>query len=143
MPSFIIGLVAAVVIGSAVAISLVLGRRRSADASQREERHVIREAADPSALEREAERAAAAGDFERAVRLRFRAGVVRLARGGALPDRVSLTTGQLRRQVPAPSFRAIATAFDEIAYGGRDAVAADDDDARTGWRHVLQEVGVR
>ena len=50
---------------------------------------------DPAALERDADRAAAAGEWETAVRLRFRAGLLRLDARELIEYRPSLTTGEV------------------------------------------------
>jgi len=73
------------------------------------------------------------------VRLRFRAGLLRLARLRAISDDVSTTSGQVSRQLHSPSFDELAGTFDEVVYGGR---AADQDDAvaaRGRWDDVLGE----
>jgi hypothetical protein len=95
--------------------------------------------ADPVALEHAADQAEREGDYERAVRLRFRAGLLRLARLRAISDDVSTTSGQVSRQLHSPSFDELAGTFDEVVYGGR---AADKDDAvaaRGRWDDVLGE----
>ena len=51
---------------------------------------------DPAVLEREADDAERRGDLERAVRLRFRAGLLRLGDRGAIEYRPSLTTSEVR-----------------------------------------------
>ncbi len=53
-------------------------------------------AEDPAVLEREADAAERRGDLERAVRLRFRAGLLRLGDRGAVDYRPSLTTSEVR-----------------------------------------------
>ena len=93
---------------------------------------------DPQALEREAERAERDGDWERAVRLRFRAGLLRLDRRQVLVYRPSLTTGEVARAVESPAFREVGDRFDEIAYGGRPAEREDAEAARRGWAEVLE-----
>ena len=94
---------------------------------------------DPDDLEREAAAAEAAGDLEKAVRLRFVAGVLRLDRAGVISYRSSLTTGQLRSRLRSPSFAELAAAFDVIAYGGRQAEASDVVASKAGWPKVLAE----
>ncbi|MBW3626759.1 MAG: DUF4129 domain-containing protein, partial [Actinobacteria bacterium] len=94
---------------------------------------------DPVQLERSADEAERAGDLALAVRLRFRAGLVRLDRAGALRLRPSLTTGAVTRAVPSETLVRLATDFDEIAYGGRPAAPGDVAASRTGWPRVLAE----
>ena len=94
---------------------------------------------DPGDLEREAERAAAAGEWETAVRLRFRAGLLRLDARDVIEYRPSLTTGEVRRAIFSPAFDRVGADFDEIAYGGRPAGEADERASREGWGRVLNE----
>jgi hypothetical protein len=102
------------------------GGRRSADA-------------DPAALEHAADQAEREGDYERAVRLRFRAGLVRLARLRAISDDVTSTNGQVARELRSSSFDELAGTHDEVVYGGRPAARTDAVDARGGWDDVLDE----
>lgn len=98
---------------------------------------------DPKELEREAEEAEAAGDVARALRLRFRAGLLRLGRARVVPLRASLTSGEARRLIRLPEFDALARTHDEVVYGGRSAVSADLSAARERWPLVLAAKGVR
>lgn len=130
----------AVVFCVAAAISLRLVGRRSPRALVRSRPFGVDvEGLDPDALEREAVVAEDGGDLDRAVRLRFVVGVLRLDRAGAIAYRSSMTTGQLKAGVHSASFEELAVAFDEIAYGGRPAEAADVQSARTTWPRVLAE----
>jgi hypothetical protein len=81
--------------------------------------------------------------IERALRLRFRAGLIRLVRAEAIPPRESLTSGQLRRLVRSQPFDRLAGDLDEVVYGERPAAGEDVERARTQWQRVLQEVGRR
>ena len=94
---------------------------------------------DPAALERDADRAAAAGEWETAVRLRFRAGLLRLDARDLIEYRPSLTTGEVAETIVSPTFDRIGADFDEIAYGGRSAREADEAASREGWQRVLSE----
>ncbi|MBA3432180.1 MAG: DUF4129 domain-containing protein [Actinobacteria bacterium] len=94
---------------------------------------------DPSGVERLAESAERSGDLERAVRLRFRAGLMRLGQAGVIRWRPSLTSGEVARSVRSPTFERLAAQFDEIAYGGRPASPDDVASARAGWRLVGRE----
>lgn len=88
-------------------------------------------------LEREAARAEADGRFEEAVRLRFRAGLARLAEGGAIRTARSTPNAQLSRMLHSRDFDALARRFDEIAYGASPAGPEDADDARRRWGEVV------
>lgn len=93
---------------------------------------------DPRDLERRAAAARDRGEHDLAVRLLFRAGLLRLARARIIPARPSLTTGQLRALLSMPEFDALGRTFDEIAYGRRPATDADSAAARSGWTDVIQ-----
>lgn len=127
------------VIGLAALTSIRLIRRRSAAGVAPRSREPRRRQEDPAELERRADQAEREGHLELAFRLRFRAGLLRLDHAGLVPYRLSTTTGQLTRTVHSPTFQALATAFDEIAYGGRPAAPADLEAARAGWPRVLQK----
>ena len=108
----------------------LIGRRRAAAPARAAATALARE--DPDALERRAREAAARGDHELALRLGFRAGVVRLHRRGRIDAEESLSTGEIARAVGSPGFDRAAARFDEVVYGGRHAAADDVDAARTG-----------
>jgi hypothetical protein len=132
-------LVAAVfALASAIALRLI-GRRSPGDIRRSRPLGVDGDGLDPDALERDAAAAERAGDLDHAVRLRFLAGVVRLDRAGVITYRSSLTTGQLRDRLRSASFARLATAFDEITYGGRPADETDVRAAADGWPRVLAE----
>jgi hypothetical protein len=92
---------------------------------------------DPATLDRRAEAAERAGDLSGALRLRFRAGLVRLARASAIPARDSVTTGEVRRALRSSEFDELARSFDEVAYGQREASLHDLERARSSWPRVL------
>jgi Domain of unknown function (DUF4129) len=94
---------------------------------------------DPDALERAADAAELAGDLDVAVRLRFRAGLLRLGGRGAIRYRPSVTTNEVRRVLGSETFDQLAETFDGIAYGGRDAVPPDVDAARREWPRVVAD----
>ncbi|HEX2047460.1 MAG TPA: DUF4129 domain-containing protein [Acidimicrobiales bacterium] len=132
----------AVVFAAALVVSLRLVGRRGAQAVRRSRSIGVDPGGlDPDDLEREALGAERAGDLDRAVRLRFVAGVLRLDRAGVVTYRSSLTTGQLKARVGSTSFAQLAGAFDEIAYGGRPAEESDVDAAKRVWPRVLAEAG--
>ncbi len=131
------GWVVWILLAIAVAVAAVLvsrsAIRRRARASA-EARAEAERAVDPRDLEHEADAAERAGDFERAVRLRFRAGVARLDLD--VPE--AQTTGAIAATLHDPVFDRIGTDHDEIAYGGREAHERDAEVARDGWREVLR-----
>jgi hypothetical protein len=98
---------------------------------------------DPDALDREADDAERDGDLDRAVRLRFRAGLIRLGKRGAITYRPSVTTGEVRRVLGSDTFDDLARTFDSVTYGGREAEQPDVAAARHDWPRVLDETGRR
>jgi hypothetical protein len=96
--------------------------------------------ASPAELERLAAARERDGDFEGAVRLRFRAGLLGLDRARAIRYRASLTTAELARSLRSDDFDGVAHDFDEIVYGGRPALEADARAAREGWQRILDRV---
>lgn len=95
------------------------------------------EAEDPVALERAADAAERAGELDVAVRLRFRAGLLRLGARGAIRYRPSVTTNEVRDVLGSETFDELARTFDAVAYGGRDAAPPDVDAARREWPRVV------
>lgn len=93
-------------------------------------------------LEREADAAEAGGDNARAVRLRFRAGLMRLAAQGIIPRATAITNREVARLTKAPSFPRVARSFDEITYGRRRAGVDDLELSRAGWAAVRKEASV-
>lgn len=125
-----------IVLGILVAIAAVLVaragiQRRTRTAAERAA-DALPDALDPRALEREADAAERAGDYERAVRLRFRAGVLRLDLGE------SETTGAIAAELGSGPFDRVGSDHDAIAYGGREASEEDAESARSGWKEVLR-----
>jgi hypothetical protein len=127
---------------AATAITSVSIRRRAL-AIARARAAALPATEDPRALEREAERAERDGQWERAVRLRFRAGLLRLDRRRVIAYRPSLTTGEVAQAVESPAFAEVGARFDAIAYGGREARREDAEAARRGWEAVLAEAAPR
>ena len=94
---------------------------------------------DPRALERRADAAEAAGDLEAALRLRFRAGLLRLDERGAIEFRPSISTYEVRRTLHSDDFDALATTFDDVVYGGRPPETDDLAAARERWPSVIKD----
>lgn len=134
------GALAAVVLAVAVIASLTLARRRSGRAfgPTRVSRGVR---FDPDQLEREADAAERRGELERALRLRFRAGLLRLDRLEAIEYRDSLTSSDVARRIHSPAFDRVAGTFDQVVYGRRPARRDDVEGSRAGWPQVLIEAG--
>lgn len=131
---------AGLVVVAAALASLALGRRRGGRSVAGAGPRQGSRRADPADLERRADEAERGGDLEAALRLRFRAGLLRLERAKAIPTRESMTSGEIARHLRSPDFELLAGTFDEIVYGGRAPAPADVHSARTGWTRVLEEV---
>jgi Domain of unknown function (DUF4129) len=98
---------------------------------------VEEESADAATLERLADAAERAGELERALRLRFRAGILRLVERRQLDDPEVVTTGSLARTYRSEPFSAGARAFEEVVYGRRAPTPEDVRRVREGWQAVL------
>jgi len=92
---------------------------------------------DPRDLERAADAAERARRFDEALRLRFRAGLLRLGARGAIRYRPSVTTNEVRRVLGSETFEELARAFEAVAYRGRDADEPDLEAARREWPRVV------
>ena len=112
--------------------SRITGRGHSAQGRIRTE--------DPDELEVRAAAAEAEGDREAAVRLRFRAGLVRLVSRGLLVDHGARTDRELATMLSSRTFEQLATRHERIVYGRVPATPEDCSDARLGWPRVLVEV---
>jgi len=114
-------------------------RRGSPDSRRRSVVAGGDESEDPDELERAAHAAEGAGDLDRALRLRFRAGLLRLGDRGAIRYRPSVTTNEVRRVLGSETFDELARTFDAVAYGGREAERPDVEAARREWPHVVSD----
>jgi hypothetical protein len=135
--SLLWALLGALVIGAAAAFAVWLGRRRGGTVAERLARARGESGLDPRELERLAERAEERGELELALRLRFRAGLVRLARQRAVRHPETMTNRQLVRLLHSEQFAGLARTLDEVVYGGRAASPADLEAAKSGWPRVL------
>jgi hypothetical protein len=91
-------------------------------------------------LEARADEAARVGDLDRAVRLRFRAGLLRLEHDAhAIINRPGLTTREVRERLHSPRFDGLADTFEAVAYGDVDAHTGDVDTARRDWPVIVGE----
>jgi hypothetical protein len=118
-----------------------LARRRTEVEALGNGRRVRGRREDPDELERLADEAEQRGDLEIALRLRFRAGLLRLGRARVVPLRPSLRTREARRALRNPRFDRLARDFDEVVYGRRPPRPADVAAARSEWPELLEEVG--
>jgi hypothetical protein len=132
-----------VLIASALAVTKLAARRARLVMEPRRYNGRRGRDEDPAALERAGAEAERRGDFDAAVRLRFRAGLLRLDGAHVIEWRPSLTSGGVARAIRSPAFDELAASFDAIAYGGRRAETTDVELARRKWPHVLQEVRSR
>lgn len=132
----------ALVAGAAAGLAwLSIGRRTRAAVERRQEAARDQRVDDPDELDRLAGEAEAAGRLDEALRLRFRAGLLRLDRAGALHYRPDATSGELVTTLGSAAFTGLAATFDEVVYGERPAQASDLESARVGWPRVLAEAG--
>ena len=120
--------------GALVARSLLTGRVRASAIAER--RALAARDEDPRELDRRADAAEAAGDLEAALRLRFRAGLLRLDARGAIVFRPSISTHEVRDRLDSADFDALAATFDDVVYGGRAPAPSDVAEARERWERV-------
>jgi hypothetical protein len=139
VPTALLFILALAVVGLAIAyiVSKVRANRGAAVARARSGDLGGARLEDPDELERAADAAEQAGQLDIAVRLRFRAGLLRLGNRGAIRYRPSVTTNEVRHVLGSESFDELARTFDAIAYGGRDAESPDVDAARREWPRVV------
>jgi hypothetical protein len=140
-PATIWGILGLLALGLGAVAAFRIGARRQGRSIATERRARRGEAADPAALEREAGGAEERGDFELALRLRFRAGLIRLGRDDRLPLRDSLTSGQAADLLHLEDFDTLAHDFDEVVYGRRPPAREDIVRAREEWARVLNRSG--
>ncbi len=132
-----VALAIALVAGVAIGAVLVNRRQRPDVAAARRIGAVERQ--EPGDLEKLADEAEASGDLQRAVRLRFRAGVLRLERLGAVRQGATRTNGEIRRTLESPTFDSLSADLESIVYGGAPATADQVVGARNGWPVVINE----
>ena len=143
LPWVVWSAIALVAVAFAIRAVLPEARRRWVPHAGGTARAGRRTVEDPDALEREAADAERHRDFDRAVRLRFRAGLLRLGNRGAIEYSPSITVGEVRRDLGSPDFERLARTFEEVAYGDREAEQPDVDESRRGWPRVVDGSGHR
>ena len=97
-----IAIAAAIVTAIIVRVVIVHNRNRITTSQSRASRADAPDTEDANVLERQADAAERDGDLDRALRLRFRAGLLRLGDRGAIAYRPSVTTGEVRRALGSP-----------------------------------------
>jgi hypothetical protein len=93
---------------------------------------------DASELERLAAAAQGAGRFEEAVRLRFRAGLARLAERQVIISAPTRPSADISRALDSSRFDSLAGRFDEIVYGASPATTEDVDQQGREWPEILK-----
>ncbi len=127
-------------LGTGVVVGLLLVRRRARiSARTAPTRGIDRQGEDPDELERRALGAEEAGDHEAAVRLRFRSGLLRLARQGVITNQDAQTDRQLSVRLQSPTFDTLAVRHEVIVYGRDPATEDDVAAARHDWPRALAE----
>jgi hypothetical protein len=96
-------------------------------------------AENPTDLERAAAAAGAAGDHGLAIRLRYRAGLLRLGARGAIALQPGATNAVYARTLRSPRFDGLTDTFESVAYGDRVAGPAEDATAVTEWPRVVED----
>lgn len=117
--------------------------RRIAESRPRGQADHAEDPLDPRNLERRAQEADARGEYAEAVRLRFRAGLLRLGALRAIRLRPSLTAAGAARELGSEELAGLAGDYEEITFGGREAREQDSERQRSGWRQVISKAGKR
>jgi len=138
----VVGLVLAVAVGM---IARMVARRRLARERRVHHDHADLEhfGRDPRELERAADDAEARGELALAIRLRFRAGLLRLDEQGVIAFRPSLPTRAVARRLDNATFDRLAREFDFVAYGFHEPSLDEIAVSKQEWQQVLAEVGRR
>ena len=131
--------IAAIVIAIAAFVAALLVRRRALRVGREAVTGTEEKAWSAREIEAQADAAERSGDLERALRLRFIAGLLRLHRAGLIALRPSLTSGEVARKLGSRDFDELAVTFDRVVYGRRRCSPADVRNARGAWERVLKE----
>jgi len=127
-----------VLLAALLATRRLVGRRTALLVSAQQSRAQKLTGADPRDLERDADAAQSDGRYEDAVRLLFRAGLLRLDARGIITFRPSMSSGEVSRALRSEDFDRLASRFDAVVYGGATAAPDDAGLARERWRAVLE-----
>ena len=139
----ILGIAVVIVALGALIWHLVGQRVAEAERSPKKTKKALPDRHLPKDLEQVADNAAAAGDYEGAIRIRFQAGLIRLEKAGVLEYQEQLTSGHVAGLLHNDQFDGIAESFDAVAYGARTANADDYQHAAQTWPIVISEAGKR
>jgi hypothetical protein len=135
------GLIAfALLVGVAAVGSLLLIRRRerTGGLSKRNVSGAFKPE-DPDDLDQLAGEAESSGDLSAAIRMRFRAGLIRLARRGYIDQQDTRTSSDLSAALVSNRFDRLAHDLEEIVYASRPASGEDVATAREFWPRVLDD----
>jgi hypothetical protein len=130
-------LIVAVIAAAVVALQLARNRERGARLAAEERGEGAPEPV--SELEQRARDAEGAGDYEKALRLRYGIALRTLQERGAVSAGPSLTPGRLHRELGHPRTGELVGTFERVVYGGREADADDARQAREGWPVVVRD----
>lgn len=130
----------AILVTVASLVVWLIARRVVATAPERHRADGSREdSEDPRDLERAARDAAAAGDHRLAIRLRYRAGLLRLGARGAIALRPGATNAVYARTLDSDRFDGLTGTFEAVTYGTSIAGPEDDETAVREWPLVVDE----
>lgn len=139
-PSYGWLLLAAMLVLAVVVATVIARRRISAETDQQRAMDVERRG-DAEELEDLANAAEAAGRFEDALRLRFRAGLMRLDDLDVIAYDPAMATGAVRSAVAMAEFDTVASQFERVAYSDYAPQQTDVTSHQQGWQTVLGELG--
>jgi hypothetical protein len=138
----VVTVVGLVVLGSAAAWLLVRRRARHL-ARSLDHDSVTTDRWSADELDACAAAAAARGDFTRAVRWSFQAGVERLTDLGLIANGRARTPRQLRTDLDFAVFASLADTHERIVYGEQIATVEDATQAQWGWPEVVRHARER
>lgn len=139
-PSYGWLLLAAMLVLAVVVAAVIARRRLGAEIDQQRAIDVERRG-DAAELEDLANAAEAAGRFQDALRLRFRAGLMRLDDLDVIAYDPALATGAIRSAVGMGEFDTVASQFERVAYSDYVPQRTDVTSHQQGWQTVLGELG--